>query len=84
MKPDWFIEVATNVDDIELEWRQAQVGSVVYSFAAQERCRADRIAIELSEMLGDTAMVRVRHRLRGKRGIFFPRPRPARRVKEFK
>ena len=79
--PAWFVEVASpSYPGALLEWRQAAIGSLIYAFVEAERSRADRIAIELSEMLGDAAVVRVRHRIGAERGTFFPRPLPARRV----
>lgn len=78
MKPSWFIEIATNLQDDTLAWQQASLGSVIYEFGERDRRRAENIAIELACMLDGSAVIRVRHAQREKRGCFLPRPRPAR------
>lgn len=78
--PAWFVEIATNVNDRQLDWEQAFAApGVPYAFHEGERQTADLTAIALADHFGDEVVVRVRHRLREKRGVFFPRPRPARR-----
>ncbi len=77
----WFVQIATNTEDRILEWEQAFADpGVPYAFHEGERQMADLTAIALANHYGDEAVVRVRHRLGDKRGVFFPRPRAARKV----
>lgn len=77
----WFVEIATNVNDTLLVWEQAEAApGVPLAFEESDRRTADRCAIMMANALGDEAVIRVRHRLGDKRGVFFPRPRPARKV----
>lgn len=78
----WLVEVAQIVDGApSLDWEQAFASpGVPYAFGEGERQIADLTAIALDKAFGDEVIVRVRHRLGAKRGVFFPRPRPARRA----
>lgn len=78
MAAAWFVELALNVEERELNWQPVVSGSTTYTFEEKARAKAERIATELADMIGDRAIVRVRHRLGLKRGTFIPRPRPAR------
>ena len=79
--PAWFVEVAANTDARLLVWEQAFAApGQPYEFQEGERQVADLTAIALADLLGDEAVVRVRHRLGAKRGTFFPRPRAARKA----
>lgn len=80
-KADWVIELAEKgTPGSVLCWQQAAVGPMILAFPERERRRADRMAIELVEMLPENVVVRVRHRLGYKRGCFIPRPKQARRA----
>lgn len=79
--PAWFVEVALNLDEVLLNWKQLEVDGRAITFTEKQRGSADWAATEVSKMLGSGGIVRVRHAKRDERGIFFPSPMSARILK---
>lgn len=79
--PAWFVEIALNIDEVMLNWKQLEVDGRAITFSEKNRASADWAATEVAKMLGEGGIVRVRHAKREKRGIFFPSPMPARILK---
>lgn len=79
--PAWYVEVATNLDEVLLSWKQLEVDGRAITFPEHARAQADWAATELQAWLGQGAIIRVRHHRREKRGTFMPSPMPARVLK---
>lgn len=80
----WRLEVATVGDPgSRLNWNPVSIEGIPAEFNEAQRESAGRMATVMSELVGPTLIVRMRHR-DPRRGAFYPNPLPARLLKRTK